>query len=73
MQTHSQQPTINPTSGLPLCQVRFACHQASFGRLPGFDMYNIVALSAPSEKLCVNSTVTLRGIERAGFQPVEVQ
>lgn len=43
--------------------------QEGFGRIPAFDLYNIVALSERHPTLAVGSTVTIDSVRTAGFTP----
>jgi hypothetical protein len=67
MHTHNEP---QQTSTRPTCRVRFHGTMPGYGHLPPLQMFNILELSAPSDLLCVNSTVTLRTVRNAGFEPV---
>lgn len=50
--------------------LKFAGTQEGYGTLPAIDLYNIVALSEPHDKLVVNSTVSVKSVRALGYVPM---
>lgn len=48
--------------------LKFIGTQPGFGRVAGFDMYNVLALSEPHEKLPIGTTTTLATVEKLGYE-----